>query len=173
MKKSGIVNILVITSLLVPIGSAMAVPKPLIPVAKNPIVNRSLSAGIIIASAMVQDNVDPSTKRAIPDRLMLKVVNKSSKPASGFEIFYTMRDSSTKVSESYYQKLTGFNLKAGATSYLYFDNLAGAGHFLENKFSIYRSSVNEVKFSIILSAKGFKVATASAVKDKGTGEKVD
>jgi len=173
MKKSGIMHILVITSLLVPIGSAMAVPKPLIPVTKNPIVNKSLTAGIIIASAMVQDNVDPITKKAIPDRLMLKVVNKSSKQATGFEIFYTMRDSFTKANESYYQKLTGFNIKAGAASYLYFDNLAGAGHFPENKFSIYRSSANEVKFSIILSAKGFKVATGSAVKDKGTGEKVD
>ena len=173
MKKSGIAKLLISAFLVVSVGSAMAAPKLVVPVTKNPIVNASTTPGITVTSAMVQDNVDPITKKAIPDRLMMKVVNRSSKLASGFEIFYTMRDSSTKASESYYQKLTGFKVKAGATSYLYFDNLVGAGHFPENKFSLYRSSTNEVKFAIILSAKGFKVATASAVKDKGTGEKVD
>ena len=173
MKKNTIAKLLVSTFLVVSIGSATALPKPVVPVTKNPIVNTSTAPGITITSAKVQDNVDPITKKAIPDRLLMKVVNKSSKPASGFEIFYTMKDSSTKAKESYYQKLTGFTVKAGATSYLYFDNLAGAGHFPENIFSIYRSSTNEVKFAIVLSAKGFKIATASAVKDKGTGEKVD
>jgi len=164
---------LVVTTLVSGISGAIAANNPVVPVGKNPIVNTSKVAGISIISAMVQDNVDPKTKKAITDRLLITVVNKGSKPATGFEIFYSMTDSTTKATENYYLPLTGFTLKAGATGYLNFDGKAGVGHYPENKFSLYRSSTNEVKFNIQLSAKGYKIATSTAVKDKGTGEKVD
>ena len=164
---------LVVATLVSGISGAIAANNPVVPVGKNPIVNTSKIAGISITSAMVQDNVDPKTKKAITDRLLVTVVNKASKPATGFEIFYSMTDSTTKATENYYLPLTGFTLKAGATGYLNFDGKAGVGHYPENKFSLYRSSTNEVKFNIQLSAKGYKIATSSAVKDKGTGEKVD
>lgn len=164
---------LVLTTLVSGISGAIAANNPVVPVGKNPIVNTSKVAGISIISAMVQDNVDPKTKKAITDRLLITVVNKGSKPATGFEIFYSMTDSTTKATENYYLPLTGFTLKAGATGYLNFDGKAGVGHYPENKFSLYRSSTNEVKFNIQLSAKGYKIAKSTAVKDKGTGEKVD
>jgi hypothetical protein len=164
---------LVVATLVSGISGAIAANNPVVPVGKNPIVNTSKVAGISIISAMVQDNVDPKTKKAITDRLLITVVNKGSKPATGFEIFYSMTDSTTKATENYYLPLTGFTLKAGATGYLNFDGKAGVGHYPENKFSLYRSSTNEVKFNIQLSAKGYKIATSTAVKDKGTGEKVD
>jgi len=156
-----------------PTEVASSTSKPIVPVVENPIVNTSEVAGISITSAMVQDNVDPVTKKAITDRLLVTVVNTGSTPVIGFEIFYSMTDSVTKVAENYYLPLTGFELKAGETGYLNFDGKTGVGHFPENKFSLYRSSTNEVTFKIQLSANGYKVATATAVKDKGTGEKVD
>jgi len=155
------------------VGTANAAIKPVVPVAKNPIVNASKVAGISILSAMVQDNVDPTTGKAIPDRLLIKVGNSSTKIASGFEIYYTMVDSVTKQTENYYQMLNGFSVKPKSVAYLNFDGKAGFGHFPENKYSVYRASTNEVKFSILLSAKGFKIANGSAIKAKGTGEKVD
>jgi hypothetical protein len=173
MTKKALISGLVAAVLASGISGASAANKPVVPVAKNPIVNTSNIVGISITSAMVQDNVDPKTKKAITDRLLVTVVNNGSKPATGFEIFYSMTDSTTKATENYYLPLTGFTLKAGATGYLNFDGKAGVGHYPENKFSLYRSSTNEVKFNIQLSAKGYKIATSSAVKDKGTGEKVD
>lgn len=156
------------------LASSTAKPVVLVvPVAENPIVNISNVVGISITSAMVQDNVDPVTKKAITDRLLVTVVNTGSTTATGFEIYYSMTDSVTKVVENYYLPLTGFELKAGETGYLNFDGKTGVGHFPENKFSLYRSSTNEVTFKIQLSANGYKVATSTAVKDKGTGEKVD
>ena len=173
MRMKTLVSGLIVTVLASGIPAASAANKPVVPVAKNPIVNRSNVAGISITSAMVQDNVDPKTKKAITDRLLITVVNKGSKTATGFKIFYSMTDSVTKATEKYHLPLTGFTLKAGATGYLNFDGKTGVGHFPENKFSLYRSSTNEVKFDIQLSAKGYKIASATAVKDKGTGEKVD
>jgi hypothetical protein len=173
IKKKAVLSGLIIAAIMSGISGSSAVNTPVVPVAKNPIVNTSNVAGISITSAMVQDNVDPKTKKAITDRLLIAVVNKGSKSATGFEIFYAMTDSVTKATENYYLPLTGFTLKPGATGYLNFDGKTGAGHFPENKFSLYRSSTNEVKFNIQLSAKGYKIAASTAVKDKGTGEKVD
>lgn len=172
-KRNVLLSGFIITAIVTGVSGAGAANKPVVPVAKNPIVNTSKVAGISITSAMVQDNVDPVTKKAITDRLLIAVVNKGSKPATRFEIFYSMTDSVTKATENYYMPLTGFTVKAGATGYLNFDGKSGIGHFPENKFSLYRSSTNEVKFKIQLNADGYKTAKASAVKDKGTGEKVD
>jgi len=61
-------------------------------------------------------------------------------------------------------------LAAGETKTIYFDNQTSAGHYPENKYSLYRSSQNEVDFSIQVSAPGFKPATATAKKAAGTGE---
>lgn len=144
-----------------------------VPVTSNPISNASTASGLLILKAEVENNLDPLTNKPIADRLIIHFQNKSSSEATGFEIFYTMTDVVTKASESYYFKLTGFSVRAKSSGYLYFDNKPGIGHFPENKFSIYRSSKNEVDFTIELSAHGLKPATSSAIKSKGTGEKVD
>jgi hypothetical protein len=154
-----------------PIASFAAVKQVLvIPVTKNPIVNKSTKVGFSIVSAQVQDNTDPKSGVAIPDRLALKVRNTSAKAISTFEIYYTMVDQVTKVSESYYQKLNLFSISAKSIGYIAFDNTKGLGHFPENKYSIYRNSKNEVKFKIELSARGFKPALTTVLKAKGTTE---
>lgn len=154
-----------------PIPSYAATSQSLtIPVTKNPIVNKSTNIGFTIVNAQVQDNTDPKSGKPIPDRLALKVRNISSKAISIFEIFYTMKDQVTKVSESYYQKLSNFSIPKNSTGYIAFDNTKNYGHFPENKYSIYRNSNNEVKFTIELSSKGFKPQLAVALKAKGTTE---
>ena len=116
-----------------------------LPVIKNPIVNKSKATGIKILQSWVQDNTDPKTGVPIADRLQLKVSNTSSTTITNLEVFYTMTDSVTKASESYYKKLTNFSLPAKRVSYIFFDNVKGVGHFSENKYSIYRNSNNEVR----------------------------
>lgn len=143
-----------------------------LPTTKNPIVNTNTAAGLTVVQAMAENNVDPTTKKPIADRLQLTLKNTSAHSLDGLQVYYTMTDSSTHRSESYYQALTGVMIAPGATTTVYFDNQPGAGHFPENTFSIYRTSQNKVVFSIEVSAKGVAVVTASAVKGKGTGEVV-
>lgn len=143
-----------------------------LPVSTNPIVNASTAPGLTVVSAMAENNVDPSTKQPIADRLQVQLKNTSASTLSGFEIYYTMTDATTKKSESYYQALTGLSLAASAETTVYFDNQTTPGHYPENKFSIYRSSKNQVDFAIEVSATGVAVANGTAVKGAGTGEVV-
>ncbi len=144
-----------------------------LPVTSNPIKNAATNADLTIVTAGVQDLVDPVTKQAINDRLMLTLKNTGSKPLDGFEVYYEMTDSATGAQEAYYQKLHGFSLASGAQGVVYFDNQTGAGHYPENQFSIYRSSKNKVDFMILVSAAGAKIAQTLASKSAGTAEKVD
>jgi len=142
-----------------------------LPVAKNPIVNDATAEGLKITSAMVENNVDPVTKKDISDRLQIGVKNTSGETLSDMQLFYQMTDSVTKKSEGYYQKLTGLSLNAGETKTVYFDTDSGTGHYPENIYSLYRTSANEVVISIEISAVGFKPAMGEVKKAKGTGEK--
>jgi hypothetical protein len=147
--------------------------KTVLPVASNPIEIGGKQEGLKITAAMVEDNVDPATKKALTDRLQVTLKNTAAAPISELEIYYTMTDATTKKAEGYYEKLTGITLAPGKTATVYFDNKTGAGHYPENKYSIYRSSKNEVDFSIMVSSPGFIPATAEAKKSVGTGEAVD
>ena len=144
-----------------------------LPVDANPISNQAVHPDLEVVSAAVEDLVDPSSGQAIDDRLMLTLHNNGSQELSDFEVFYSMADAVTGATESYYQRLDGFVLPAGAEDYVYFDNKTDPGHYPENQFSLYRSSVNQVDFSIMVSANGSGVAQAITVKSEGTGEKVD
>ena len=141
-----------------------------LPIQSNPINNTSQQAGLVITAADVENNVDPSTKQAIADRLQLTLQNTSSQSMSNLEVYYQMKDVKTGQSEAYYQKLTGLQLTPNESKTIYFDNQSGTGHYPENKYSLYRSSQNEVDFTIQVSASGFKPVTATAKKSAGTGE---
>lgn len=144
-----------------------------LPVDSNPIANTSTAPGLTIVSAVAEDVTDPVTKAAIKDRLQVTVRNDTTTELKAFEIYYVMKDVTTGQSEAYYQALTGFTVGPGATGTLSFDGEVGPGHFPENTFSIYRSSKNEVGFTIQVSAAGVQVATATAKKGSGVGDAAD
>lgn len=144
-----------------------------LPVAENPIKNNSAAPGLTITAALVEDNFDPQTKKSIPDCLQVELKNTGSQAMSSLEIFYRMTDATTGTSENYYQKLDGLSLNPGETRTIFFDNGMAPGHYPENKYSIYRTSKNEVIFSVEVSAPGFKPATVEAKKAPGTGEQQD
>jgi hypothetical protein len=145
----------------------------MLPVDSNPIVNPSTAPGLTIVSAAAEDNVDPDTQVAIGDRLQVTVKNDTSGELSSFEIYYVMTDVTTGQSEAYYQALPGFILAAGAIGTLSFDGETGPGHFPENTFSIYRSSKNQVDFTIEVSTAGVQVANATATRGSGEGDAAD
>ncbi|MHB8169869.1 MAG: hypothetical protein ACYDET_09600 [Thermoleophilia bacterium] len=145
----------------------------ILPVGSNPIKNSATASGLAIVAAEVENNVDPSTNNPIPDCLQIKVKNNSNQKMGNFEIYYSMSDSKTGAREGYYQKLYDLSLAPGQSQTIFFDNGKAPGHYPENKYSIYRSSKNEVRFSIELSTPGFRPATARANKGPGTGEQKD
>lgn len=144
-----------------------------LPVASDPIVNPATATTLAVTYAAAENNVDPATGKTIADRLEVTLKNTGSTPMSGLEVYYTMTDAKTAKTEGYYQKLTELTIPAGQSSTVYFDGKAGVGHYPENPFSIYRSSTNQVDFRVEVSAPGAKIATATATKSPGTGEKVD
>ncbi len=140
-----------------------------IPVSNNPINNKSEQSGLVVKAA-AEDNTDTQTKQAISDRLQITMQNTSGQTMSNMEVYYSMKDKKTGQVESYYQKLNGLVLSPNEIKTIAFDNGTGAGHYPENKYSLYRSSQNEVDFTIEVSTPGFKPATGTALKSTGTGE---
>lgn len=156
-----------------PSQSSSAAAGSVLPVDANPIKNPSTAPVLAVTYAALEDNVDPATGKAISDRLELTLSNTGPTPLTGFEVYYEMTDVTTGAKEAYYQKLDGLQIPAGTESTVFFDNETGAGHYPENEFSLYRSSVNQVDTTIQVSATDAKIATASATKGAGTGEKAD
>lgn len=152
---------------------AAASAPTVLPVTTNPISGTGTKTGLSITGAMAEDNVDPATKAAIGDRIQFTLTNSTGNPMTGLEIYYTMKDTTTGATESYYQKLDGLALSPGQGTTVYFDNGNGTGHYPENQYSLYRSSGNEVTISIEAAAPGYAPAHATATKAKGAGEKSD
>lgn len=143
-----------------------------LPVTVDPITNSATAPGLTVSHVMLQDNTDPSGA-AISDRLQFTVGNDTANPLTGLEVFYTMTDATTGAAESYYQQLTGLVVPAKGSVEVYFDNSGEPGHFPENQFSLYRSSLNQVDFTVEVSAPGLKIATGTGFKDAGAGETGD
>jgi hypothetical protein len=125
---------------------------------------------LVISNIEVEGNVDPVTHDNLADHLQLSMNNGSGETMTGFEVFYTMTDQKTKKSESYYQKLTGFQLAPGMRATLHFDSGKGPGHYPENANSIYRTSKNAVVFTVEVSCLGFQPAHGKATKTARTAE---
>ena len=129
--------------------------------------------GLTLTDAKAENNVDPQSKAAVPDRLQFTLTNTTTTPMTGLDVYYTMKDTKTGQAESYYQKLGGLTLTPGQKETIYFDNGSGPGHYPENKYSLYRNSTNEVTITILADAAGYATATGTAIKAPGTGEKLD
>ncbi len=153
--------------------SSTATAPAVLPVTSNPMTTTGTEPGLEIAQAMAENNTDPQTGAAVADRLQFTLTNASTAPVNNLEVYYTMKDSTTGQTESYYHKLDGLTLAPGKSTTVYFDNGTGPGHYPENKYSLYRTSTNEVQIRIEAAAPGFAPAAATATKAQGTGEKID
>jgi hypothetical protein len=141
-----------------------------LPVTETPITSTGTKAGLAISETMVENNVDKASGKEVSDRLQFTIKNSSAEQVTGLEVYYTMTETPTGKTESYYQKLEGLMIAPNKEATVYFDNQSGEGHYPENKFSIYRSSANEVRFTIEASAPGFAAARGTAVKEEGLEE---
>ncbi|WP_296667173.1 hypothetical protein [Demequina sp.] len=143
-----------------------------LPVDANPIVNPATAAGLDVTDVLLEDNTDPSGA-AISDRLQFTVRNTSGAPLSGLEAFYTMTDTTTGASESYFLAMPDLTVPAGGETTVYVDGESGAGHYPENIYSVYRTSLNQVDVTVEVSATGVAPATGLGSKSAGAGEQAD
>lgn len=148
-------------------------PQDIVPgLYKNQIQNTATQVGFVIASTMVENNVDAAGK-TVDDHLELTLKNTAGRDLADFEVYYTITDPTTNKKEGYYKKLTGFVLKNGETQQINFDNKQGDGHYGINKNGMYYSSPNKLQFNIQVSTLGYKSQTAQVFKDAGGAEVKD
>jgi hypothetical protein len=159
---------------LTPQASTSSAPKQVLPInGGNPIVNDSKVTGFSIKSAIAENNVDLTSKKIATDHLEITLKNITTKDISQFEVYYSIKDLVTNVSDSYFSKLSGFVLKAGATEAFHFDKTGQPGHYPENNYSLYRTTKNAMQIEVTVSAPSYKVESVTIMKDKGGTEKVD
>lgn len=153
------------------VSASTGVGRQIVPVKSNPIKNTSTAQTLKITSFLVENNVDPATKKIAPDHLEIAMKNTGAAALSGFEVYYTFTDKVTKTSESYYTKLPAkFSLPAGGTKTINFDNSGKPNHFPVNKFDIYHTSKNALAVTVEVSASGAAPQTSTASKAAGGAE---
>jgi hypothetical protein len=152
-----------------PSGAATGGAGQVLPVTTNPISNASTDQRLKIDSVLVENNVDAAGK-VVDDHLEIALRNTGSTTLSNFELFYTYTDPTANTTESYYAALTGFTVPAGGTRVAHFDNTGAAGHFPVNKYSLYYTSANALDVTVVVSAEGAAVQTATVKKDAGGAE---
>lgn len=141
-----------------------------LPVQANPIHNTSTTPGLQIDSVLVENNVDPATKKAAADHLEIQLANTGKLPLSGLEVYYEFTDATTGDHEGYYRKLDALSIGPGATSTVHFDNTGAPGHYPDNAYSLYHTSKNALDVKVTVSAQGAAVQTKSQKKDAGGAE---
>ena len=153
---------------------ASSTSSQILPVTSNPITNSATAKTLTIASVLVENNVDPTDGKPTDDHLEVALKNTGTTTLSGVEIFYTIKDPTASTSESYYTKLpTTFAIPAGQTRIAHFDNTGAVDHFAVNKYSLYYTSKNPLEVTVVASATGAAVQTASVKKDAGGPEQAD
>jgi hypothetical protein len=64
--------------------------------AENPIKNDAMQEGFTITEALVENNINPATKKDVDDHLEVTLKNTAGKDLSGFEVYYTITDETTQ-----------------------------------------------------------------------------
>ena len=155
-----------------PSGSAAA--GQVLPVPTDPIANTATAPGLTIGTVLVENNLDPKTKKVTSDHLEIPLTNSLATPLTGVEIFYTFTDKTAGVTENYYAKLPAdFTVPAKGTRTVNFDNSGAPDHVPVNKFSVYSTSKNALAVTVKVSAAGVAVQTATLTKDAGGAETAD
>ncbi|MFA6575388.1 MAG: hypothetical protein WCS84_08190 [Nocardioides sp.] len=144
-----------------------------LPVQSNPIKNTSTTQALTIDSVLVENNVDASGAAA-DDHLEIAVTNSGSADLSGFEVYYTITDSKTPDTESYYTKLPpSFTVAPGASRVIHFDNTGATDHFPTNQYSLYYTDTNPLDVTVEVSATDSAPQTLTVAKDAGGAEEAD
>jgi len=147
--------------------------------AANPIVQQGKAGGPTIESAKVEDNFDPVSKKSVSDHLEIAIRNPGATPLQGVQLFYTVKDSTTGKTESYYRNFEGFKMPPGAVTVLHLDEAGSSkisdisSRFRSNPNALLYKSQNAKTLKIQVSSKDYAPSNMSIKKDAGGAEKAD
>lgn len=145
-----------------------------LPVTDNPITNAATERTLSVDQVLVENNVDSTTGKAADDHLEIAVTNTGATTLTGFEVFYTIKDSTTGERESYYTKLPrAFEVTGTSSRTIHFDNKTAPDHFPDNPYSLYHTSLNRLDVTVEVSAQGAATQTVTVKKDAGGDEVAD
>jgi hypothetical protein len=151
-------------------------PKPL--EFANPIASSGRPASLEIVSAKVEDNFNPKTKKDVSDHLEIDIKNNGPADLTGLSVFLTITDADGKT-ENMFRNLSGFMVKAEATSTLHFDAdgtpdfTAATDRFRANVNSILYTLPSAKTLELTIAATGEMPVTIAIKKDEGGAEKAD
>lgn len=126
-----------------------------------------------IKEVLVENNINPVTKKGVSDHLEIVLKNTGTKDITNMMLFYSITDLATNKKQSYLVPLTGFTLEQGSEKSVHIDTTKGTDHFRANPNSIYYTSMNEMKVDVTINAQGHLAQEASVKKDKGGTEVAD
>ena len=129
--------------------------------------------GFNITNILAQNNYDPVAKHDAPDHLEIELQNTAGINITDLTTYYIITNPKTNQKESYLVPLTGLVLNAGATKSIHFDQRSGVDHFRANPNGMYYTSVDELLFSVTISANGYQAQNAEVTRDAGTVEVPD
>lgn len=147
--------------------------------AGNPIAQTGKSGGPMIESAKVEDNFDPVSKKSVSDHLEISVKNPGATSLQGLQVYFTVKDSTSGKTESYFRNFAGFKLAAGKVSVLHIDatgtpnSAASTDHFRANPNALLYTSQNAKTLTIQVASMGYAPSNLSIKKDAGGAEKAD
>lgn len=127
-----------------------------------------------INKVLVENNVDPVTKKGTSDHLEVFVTNTTSKPISNLTLYYKDTDISGAVApQSYIIPLKWLILQPNKETSIHIDTSWKPGHFRANPNSMYYLDKNWQTFEVILNAKWYNAVKATVKKDPGGAELAD
>jgi len=127
-----------------------------------------------INKILVENNVDPVTKKGTSDHLEIFATNTTNSPISDLTLYYKDIDNSGAVApQSYIIYLTGLTLQPNKETSIHVDTSWKSGHFRANPNSMYYLDKNGQTFDVTLNAKWFNATTKTIKKDPGGAELAD
>lgn len=130
-------------------------------------------AGLMIKEVLVENNVDPITKKTTSDHLEIVALNTTSTNISDMTAYYQITDLSGTTIQSFIVPLTWFTLPPAVSKSIHIDIKDGIDHFRADPNSLYYLSKSPLKVEVTLSAKWYKSTTISINKDAGWAELAD
>ena len=149
--------------------------------ADRPAIPSGGTEGFRMTQAIVENNFDPITKKAVDDHLELTVQSMADKDISNMNAYYTITDQVSGKIEGYIAPLKDFVLKAHETQTIHIDKQTklldsdpGRGHFgIANPNGIYYTSKNSLTFDASVWAEGYAPQSVQIKKDVGGADVAD
>lgn len=140
--------------------------------AADPTVAGGAAATYRLGEILVENNVDPATKKDAHDHLEIQVFNDGAADLSGLTVYYTLTDADSGAKESYvyHPQVT---VSAGGEARIHVDDGTAPGHLQANPNSLYVTSMAGKHVTVSVQADVFTAVQGAIEKDPGGAEAAD